>query len=197
MIVNLIDIVQSDNFMVHSLLLLMLEGFSNADFGGDRNKTFLKFLENDNFSKETLKREDNIPLLKKLDAIKQEAKNFMNLLNSSLTKSVDKVTNKEVELKTENILNAYENYELQISRLRLVIQPEINITRIVHTTSKICYLSARGYWYVDFREKKRIFTKNFGKETDYELLKDDPKAIEDAIKEIQILCLNEYNSIYS
>jgi hypothetical protein len=121
----------------------------------------------------------------------------MNLLNSSLTKSVDKVTNKEVELKTENILNAYENYELQISRLRLVIQPEINITRIVHTTSKICYLSARGYWYVDFREKKRIFTKNFGKETDYELLKDDPKAIEDAIKEIQILCLNEYNSIYS
>jgi len=144
-----------------------------------------------------LKREDNNPLLKKLDAIKQEAKNFMNLLNSSLTKSVDKVTNKEVELKTENILNAYENYELQISRLRLVIQPEINITRIVHTTSKICYLSARGYWYVNFREKKRIFTKNFGKETDYELLKDDPKAIEDAIKEIQILCLNEYNSIYS
>lgn len=197
MIVNLIDIAQGDNFMVHSLLLLLLEGFSNADFGGDRNKTFSKFLENDNFSEETLKRENNIPLLKKLDAIKQEAKNFMNLFNSSLTKSVDKVTNKEVELKTENILNAYENYELQISRLRLVIQPEINITRIVHTTSKICYLSARGYWYVDFREKKRIFTKNFGKETDYELLKDDPKAIEDAIKEIQILCLNEYNSIYS
>ena len=132
-----------------------------------------------------MKREDNIPLLKKLDAIKQEAKNFMNLLNSSLTKSVDKVTNKEVELRTENILNAYENYELQISRLRLVIQPEINITRIVHTTSKICYLSARGYWYVDFRDKKRIFTKNFGKETDYKLLKDDPKAIEDAIKEIK------------
>lgn len=197
MIVNLIDIAQGDNFMVHSLLLLMLEGFSNADFGGDHNKTFLKFLENDNFSQETLKREDNIPLLKKLDAIKQEAKNFMSLLNSSLTKSVDKVTNKEVELKTENILNAYENYELQISRLRLVIQPEINITRIVHTTSKICYLSVRGYWFVDFREKKRIFTKNFGKETDYDLLKDDPKAIEDATREIKILCLNEYNSIYS
>lgn len=197
MIVNLFDIAQSDNFMVHSLLLLLLKGFGNANFGGDRNKTFSKFLENDNFSAETLKREDNIPLLKKLDAIKQEAKNFMSILNSNLINGIDNTTGKIIELKSENILNAYENYELQISRLRLVIQPEINITRIVHTTSKICYLSARGYWYVDFREKKRIFTKNFGKETDYELKKDDPKAIEDAIKEIQILCLNEYNSIYS
>jgi hypothetical protein len=196
MITNIIEIAHGDNFIVHSLMLLLFEGFNNLNFNKNKKETFLNFINEDNFTEETKKREFNQSLLSKLEKIKFEATCFMKKTNATIDNKFIDVTGTEVELKTENILSAFENYELQISRLRLVIQPEINITRIVHTTSKICYLSARGYWYVDFREKKRVFTKNFGKESDYELKKDDPKAIEDAIREIQTLCLNEYNSMY-
>ncbi|WP_229317839.1 hypothetical protein [Flavobacterium ammoniigenes] len=96
----------------------------------------------------------------------------------------------------KNISHAFKNYLVQIRRLRMVIEPEFNITRVVQPSNQICYLAARGYWFDDSGKKKRVFTRNFGKEIDYPKGKDDPNAYEDARREIQILAINEYESLY-
>jgi hypothetical protein len=169
----------------------------NLNFNDKSNDEFLQFIDNDNFKPPTLTQLENGPYLNKLENLKKEVCTFYELSNHDVTNIVDKDGKKISNvIHMRNISHAFKNYTVQIKRLRMVIEPEFNITRVVQPSNKICYLAARGYWYDDSGKKKRVFTRNFGKEIDYPKGKDDPNAYEDARREIQILAINEYESLY-
>lgn len=171
--------------------------FNYLNFEDNSNDEFLQFIDNDNFKPSTLTQLENGPYLKKLEDLKIEVRYFYELSNHDVTNIIDndgkKISN---IIHMKNISHAFKNYLVQIRRLRMVIEPEFNITRVVQPSNQICYLAARGYWYDDSGKKKRVFTRNFGKEIDYPKGKDDPNAYEDARREIQILAINEYESLY-
>lgn len=171
--------------------------FNYLNFEDTSNDEFLQFIDNDNFKPSTLTQLENGPYLKKLEDLKIEVRYFYELSNHDVTNIIDndgkKISN---IIHMKNISYAFKNYLVQIRRLRMVIEPEFNITRVVQPSNQICYLAARGYWYDDSGKKKRVFTRNFGKEIDYPKGKDDPNAYEDARREIQILAINEYESLY-
>lgn len=169
----------------------------NLNFDDKSNDEFLQFIDNDNFKPSTLTQLENGPYLNKLENLKKEVCTFYELSNQDVTNIVDKDGKKISNvIHMRNISHAFKNYTVQIKRLRMVIEPEFNITRVVQPSNKICYLAARGYWFDDSGKKKRVFTRNFGKEIDYPKGKDDPNAYEDARREIQILAINEYESLY-
>lgn len=169
----------------------------NLNFEDNSSNEFLHFIDNDNFKPSTLTQLENGPYLKKLEDLKKEVRSFYELSNHDVTNIIDndgkKISN---IIHMKNISHAFKNYLVQIRRLRMVIEPEFNITRVVQPSNQICYLAARGYWFDDSGKKKRVFTRNFGKEMDYPKGKDDPNAYEDARREIQILAINEYESLY-
>ena len=171
--------------------------FNYLNFEDNSNDEFLQFIDNDNFKPSTLTQLENGPYLKKLEDLKIEVRYFYELSNHDVTNIIDndgkKISN---IIHMKNISHAFKNYLVQIRRLRMVIEPEFNITRVVQPSNQICYLAARGYWYDDSGKKKRVFTRNFGKEIDYPKGKDDSNAYEDARREIQILAINEYESLY-
>ena len=171
--------------------------FNYLNFEDTSNDEFLQFIDNDNFKQSTLTQLENGPYLKKLEDLKIEVRYFYELSNHDVTNIIDndgkKISN---IIHMKNISHAFKNYLVQIRRLRMVIEPEFNITRVVQPSNQICYLAARGYWLDDSGKKKRVFTRNFGKEIDYPKGKDDPNAYEDARREIQILAINEYESLY-
>lgn len=171
--------------------------FNYLNFEDNSNDEFLQFIDNDNFKPSTLTQLENGPYLKKLEDLKIEVRYFYELSNHDVTNIIDndgkKISN---IIHMKNISHAFKNYLVQIRRLRMVIEPEFNITRVVQPSNQICYLAARGYWFDDSGKKKRVFTRNFGKEIDYPKGKDDPNAYEDARREIQILAINEYESLY-
>ena len=171
--------------------------FNYLNFEDTSNDEFLQFIDNDNFKPSTLTQLENGPYLKKLEDLKIEVRSFYELSNHDATNIINndgkKISN---IIHMKNISHAFKNYLVQIRRLRMVIEPEFNITRVVQPSNQICYLAARGYWYDDSGKKKRVFTRNFGKEIDYPKGKDDPNAYEDARREIQILAINEYESLY-
>lgn len=169
----------------------------NLNFDDRSNDEFLQFIDNDNFKPSSLTQLENGPYLKKLENLKKEVRSFYELSNHDVTNIIDndgkKISN---IIRMKNISHAFKNYLVQIRRLRMVIEPEFNITRVVQPSNQICYLAARGYWFDNSGKKKRVFTRNFGKEIDYPKGKDDPSAYEDARREIQVLAINEYKSLY-
>lgn len=186
-----------DSHIVYMFFFFSNMSFQSLNFDNNFGDEFLNFIDNDNFKPSTLNQLDNSPYLKKLTKLKAEARSFYELSNLELSNGTDKDGEKITQhIQMKSIYYAFKNYSVQIRRLRMVIEPEFNITRVVQPSNKICYLAARGYWYNDAGEKKRIFTRTFGKEIDYPKGKDDLKAYEDARREIQILTINQYESLY-
>jgi hypothetical protein len=187
----------NDSNVLYMFFFFNFMDFNSLNLDDNSSDEFLNFIDNDNFEPSTLNNIDNGPYLKKLDNLKIEVRAFYELSNTELANGIEKDGEKITQqIKMKNVHYAFKNYLVQIKRLRMVIEPEFNITRVVQPSNKICYLAARGYWINNSGKKERIFTRNFGKEIDYPDGKDDPKAIEDARREIQVLATNEYKSLY-
>jgi hypothetical protein len=85
---------------------------------------------------------------------------------------------------------------LQMKRLQLVIQPDVQIATSVHAKSKITYLTARGFWMVDSGERERKFVKSLGRLDEFRGGKKDPIVEKLGVEKIREASLNEYNEKY-
>jgi hypothetical protein len=87
-------------------------------------------------------------------------------------------------------------YFLQLKRLQLVIQPDVQIATSVHSVSKITYLTARGFWLNEKGERERKYVKSLGRLDEFEGGKKDPKVLKLGIEKIREESLKEYNQKY-
>lgn len=138
----------------------------------------LKWIYNDGFQLEHL----HISTLyyKKLELVKSELLKFY--FNETKKNDKNIQTNQQVHAKIEG-------YMFQIMKLRLIIEPSIQIATNVHTQSKITYLIAKSFWIDSNGVKVRKFTKSLGRAEDYKKGIKDINAkmeAENKIKEIMI-----------
>lgn len=85
---------------------------------------------------------------------------------------------------------------LQMKRLQLVIQPDVQIATSVHATSKITYMTARGFWINETGERERKFVKSLGRLDEFKEGKKDPIIQKLGIEKIREVSLQEYNEKY-
>ena len=145
------------------------------------NLQILTLVHVDSFKPETLTKQRNQKYLSDLKKLRSE---FLEYYHSK-----DKHYNGFVHTKIDN-------YITQFKRLKMLIEPTIQLTFNVHKITKITYLTAKGFWLTDEGKIERKFVKSIGRLDNYKLGIKDPAAIEDAESEIQKLIYNEYVRYY-
>jgi len=150
----------------------------------------LIWTKNDDFKKETLRNVKNDKYIGKLNKLKSEFLDFY-------LKFLSELTNKESEYQRScDVYTKIGKYIQQIMRLRMVIQPELQIAMNIHTKSRIEYLAAKAFWLNDNGVKERKFTRSLGRVDDYAKGKDDPKVRKEAISKIQEAIYEAYLETY-
>jgi hypothetical protein len=109
-----------------------------------------------------------------------------------LTKTVEKG---ECKYKADVYTNLG-NKVLQLSRLRMVIEPEMKLSINVNSRTKIEYLIVKAYWIADNGKKVRMFSKLVGRLEDFAGGKEDPKAIRIAKTKLVELMYDKYLKTY-
>ena len=153
-------------------------------------KQMIYVIMNDGFSEETKTLGRNLQLISNLNQLKTKTIDFY----------LQQITHNELinpEIKYNcDAHSKIGNYLFQILRFRMVIQPEIQITTNVHKQTKITYLTVKGFWLNEKGEKERKFSKSIGRADEYEMGKEDPKAIENCTAKMQSILLEEYLKYY-
>jgi hypothetical protein len=81
-------------------------------------------------------------------------------------------------------------------KLRMIIEPSIQIATNVHTQSKITYLIAKSFWINENGVKIRKFTKSLGRSEDYKKGIKDIDAKKEAEIKIREIMIQTYNEEY-
>jgi len=193
--------------VIHSLLLLLtipieenmsveakkeyddLMKLKSNHSNSQRTKDLIQFVADDKFSDGVLKIHNIIymPILRKLK------ETFVKFY----FKRLEEIDSKNMDLEiVADIDSKISNYLLQLMRLRLVIQPEIQISTNVHPRTEIHYLAVKAYWIDDEGKKVRKFTKSLGRAENYPGGIEDKKALKDALTLIQPVLYDTYKSLY-
>lgn len=85
---------------------------------------------------------------------------------------------------------------LQMERLKLVIQPDVQIATSVHSVTKFTYVTARGFWILDTGKRGRKFIKSLGRLDEFEGGRKNPQILKLGIEKIREESLKEYNQQY-
>jgi hypothetical protein len=124
---------------------------------------------------------------KKLETVKSE---FLKFFFTEVIKN-------KKEIKTnEQIHTKIDEYMLKIMKLRMIIEPSIQIATNVHTQSKITYLIAKSFWYDEDGNKIRKFTKSLGRAEEYKKGTNDINAKIEADSKIKDLMIQTYKDEY-
>lgn len=150
---------------------------------------FIKIVLQDAFKEETRNDKSLTHLHYRLERLKKE---LIKIYFTSLKKEKEFLDNYEYVADINSLLA---KHFLQMKRLQLVIQPDLQIATSVHTVSTITYMTARGFWLTDSGERKRKFVKSLGRLDEFESKK-DPKIHLIAVKKIREASLKEYNEKY-
>ena len=124
---------------------------------------------------------------KKLETLKSE---FLDFYFTEVIKNKKEIkTNEQVDSKIDE-------YMLKIMKLRMIIEPSIQIATNVHTQSKITYLIAKSFWYNEDGIKVRKFTKSLGRAEEYKNGINDINAKIEADVKIKEIMVQAYNDEY-
>ena len=215
--IHLFDITPTGSGTINALLLLLLlvDPASTALIEGQVNEYMSKFkgrLKNkkevkemltwildDKFKEETYKMNMKIHntdvYINELGKLKENMINFyfrnlqeLQLEDSNITMSCD-------------IHSTMGIYVLQLMRLRMVIEPEINLLTNPHLTNsatgeRTLYLTAKAFWMGDDGKKVRKFTKSLGLMSEYDGKREGIKAKEESVRRLQPMLWDEYRATY-
>lgn len=213
---NFFDITLAGTETFNALLLLLLavaptsDEFIEAQVMSYINKVNRKFkhskevtemvrwIVSDNFQKETY----NFISKNRYTQV------YMDELQSLKDRIIDFYFKKLEEFESDNdfqmscdIHTTIGQYVIRLMRLRMVIEPEVNIVtnpKLVNITTgeKTLYLTAKGFWIGDDGKKFRKFTKSIGRMSDYPGAREGKAAMEESIKRLQSMMWDEYRVTY-
>lgn len=153
-------------------------------------RNILRWLEDDNFSELVLKDIHGFEYTIELDILKKEYINFLEIH----LKSIYNVTNNFEQV--ADLLVRNEEYQLQVARLRMVIDPEIQLSKNIHKKTGIQYLKVKGFWLNDIGFKERKYFKSLGRLDKYPDGIEDASAILEGRRKIREDIFAEYSKLY-
>lgn len=137
---------------------------------------FEEWLNDDGFSKDTLKDGSKKFLFIELDSLKSKFRS--DLLD--VTQLKDDNGNTLSPLGVYNLIQGHKN---RISKVRLMILNEVSIAYNLHKPSGVTYVVGRSYWIDNNGKKVRKFAKNFGSEEKVLVKGEIPKSMMVEIKQ--------------
>jgi hypothetical protein len=177
------------------LLLLLL----NPNLVPERKK-YEDWLDNDGFKLDHSKDPSKSLLFQELNRLKNKYRldwdgewtNENGVSKMVLPKSED-----GRELSPGEIKMALESLELQIEKVRLMIEHEYSVIRNHHKPTGVYYIVVRSYWLNRNGNKFKKFNKNIGAEEKVLVNGEVPKfKIEEAKQEIDNMMWNHYKDEY-
>jgi glycosylphosphatidylinositol transamidase (GPIT) subunit GPI8 len=151
----------------------------------------LRWIEEDNFSDLVYKDYYSNIHLQELATLKENYLIFFELYIDSIHEK-DNCINQVADLLTKN-----EEYLIQIARLRMVVDPEIQLSKNIHKKTGIQYMKVKGFWLNDIGVKERKYFKSLGRFDQYPNGTEDESAILDGRKKIREDIYAEYLKLYS
>ena len=192
---------------MHMLLLLLLlrvrpeeiqediESIMN-EFSGIVDKKNIRrnieWIVDDKISEEVINNPRNRKYAFKLLEVKNE---FIAFYNSLINEVKNKAEYKDIN-KVCDMIARYDSYKLHISRLRMLINPKIQITINVHKITRITYLTLKGFWLNDDGKEVRIHSSSMGRSEQYKNGKEDEQAKIDGIVRFQQKLIDQYENLY-
>jgi len=164
----------------------MMEGVSRTQ----RTKELIQFVADDKFGDSVYTNSENWSYLAELKGVKEK---FVKFYFSKI-KDIE-LNYKDLDI-VADIDESLGQFAIQLMRLRLVIQPEVQISTNVHPRTNIKYLAIKAYWCDDNGKKIRKFTKSIGRADNYPKGIEDRKAMTDGVKLIQPVIFETYQEIY-
>ena len=192
---------------MHMLLLLLLlrvrpeeiqediESIMNEFSGIVDQKNIRRNIEwivDDKISEEIINNPRNRKYAFKLLEVKNE---FIAFYNSFINEVKNKAEYKDIN-KVCDMIARYDSYKLHISRLRMLINPKIQITINVHKITRITYLTLKGFWLNDDGKEVRIHSSSMGRSEQYKNGKEDEQAKIDGIVRFQQKLIDQYENLY-
>jgi len=214
---DFIQIAQEGLGMVNALLLLLLgvdptnsefikaqiDDYMNRYKGKVKNseevKTMLTWILDDKFKEESIK------LNKKIRNTVEYMNELSRLKDEMITfyfKKLEDIIKEGGDINMScDVHSTLGGYALQLMRLRMVIEPELNLLTnpyIVDKTTgeKTLYLTAKAFWMGDDGKKVRKFTKSLGRMSDYPGQRVGKAAKEEGVRRLQPMLWDEYRGVY-
>lgn len=150
----------------------------------------LRWLEEDNFSNLVSKDYYCQEHIGNLENLKEEYMEFFELY----LKSIHEIDNSIIQV--ADLLTRNEEFLIQIARLRMVIDPEIQLSKNIHKKTGIQYMKVKGFWLNDVGCKERKYFKSLGRFDQYPNGIKDEIAILDGRKKIREDIFAEYLKLY-
>lgn len=192
---------------MHMLLLLLLlrvrpeeiqediESIMN-EFSGIVDKKNIRrnieWIVDDKISEEVINNPRNRKYAFKLLEVKNE---FIAFYNSLINEVKNKAEYKDIN-KVCDMIARYDSYKLHISRLRMLINPKIQITINVHKITRITYLTLKGFWLNDDGKEVRFHSSSMGRSEQYKNGKEDEQAKIDGTVRFQQKLIEQYEKLY-
>jgi len=150
----------------------------------------LRWLEQDNFSDLVTKDYYSSIHLQELTKLKEIYLIFFELYIDSIQEKDSSI------IQVADLLTKNEEYLIQIARLRMVVDPEIQLSKNIHKKTGIHYMKVKGFWLNDIGVKERKFFKSLGRFDQYQNGTEDEIAILDGRKKIREDIYAEYLKLY-
>ena len=150
----------------------------------------LRWLEQDNFSDLVTKDYYSSIHLQELTKLKEIYLIFFELYIESIQEKDSSI------IQVADLLTKNEEYLIQIARLRMVVDPEIQLSKNIHKKTGIQYMKVKGFWLNDIGVKERKFFKSLGRFDQYQNGTEDEIAILDGRKKIREDIYAEYLKLY-
>lgn len=150
----------------------------------------LRWLEEDNFSDLVVKDYYSNIHLDELTKLKETYLIFFEMYIDSIQQNDKNI------IQVADLLAKNEEYLIQIARLRMVVDPEIQLSKNIHKKTGIQYMKVKGFWLNDIGVKERKFFKSLGRFDKYQNGTEDEIAILDGRKKIREDIYAEYLKLY-
>ncbi len=163
--------------------------FQNSS-NSDKIRNILRWLENLQYS-EYVEIENGLTdlLLEKLNLETR----YIKFLSTPIKEIMN---NYENIFQLVDLIIRNEEFLIQIARLRMIIDPEIQLSRNIHKKTNILYMKVKGFWLNDEGVKERKFFKSLGKFDTYPNGIEDENAILEGRRKIREVMLSEYLKTY-
>ena len=162
-------------------------------------KTILTWILDDKFKKETIKLNKK---MRNTDLYMAELQRLKDEMITFYFKRLEEIKKDDNGIdRTCDVHSTLGAYALQLMRLRMVIEPEINLLTnpyIVNksTGERTLYLTAKAFWMSDEGKKVRSITKSLGRMSDYPGQREGKAAKEESIRRVQPMLWEKYKSTY-
>ncbi len=180
------EMIEKDKKEIDAEVDQKMKNFKNTNNPRILRKT-LRWLEYDKFSNELKKDFIGQSYINELIKLKNSYLDFYQSYLEEVIKDDSGI------IQVADLVSKNDDFILRIARMRMIIDPKIQLSQNVHKQTNILYMKVKGYWITDDGVKVRKFFKSLGRFDLYPNGIKDENAIMEGRNKIREAMIAEYS----